>query len=66
MHLFRLFLFTGLLGIISCKDNVQSKPLVKGVEKKIKIIPPIKKKEIFLLDDKNAIPFFFEYQKKNK
>ena len=66
MHLFRLFLFTGLLGIISCKDNVQSKPLVNSVEKKIKIIPPVKKKEIFLLDDKNAIPFFFEYQKKHK
>ena len=66
MHLFRLFLFTGLLGIISCKDNVQSKPLVNSVEKKIKIIPHVKKKEIFLLDDKNAIPFFFEYQKKHK
>ena len=66
MHLFRLFIFTGLLGIISCKDNAQSKPLVKSVEKKIKIIPPVKKKEIFLLNDKNAIPFFFEYQKKHK
>ena len=55
-----------LLGIISCKDNVQSKPLVNSVEKKIKIIPPVKKKEIFLLNDKNAIPFFFEYQKKYK
>ena len=64
MHLFRLFLFTGLLGIISCKDNVQSKPLVNSL--KIKIISPVKKKEIFLLDDKNAIPFFFEYQKKHK
>ena len=66
MHLFRLFIFTGLLGIISCKDKVQSKPLVKSVEKKIKIIPPVKKKEMFLLNDKNAIPFFFEYQKKHK
>ena len=66
MHLFRLFLFTGLLGIISCKDNVQSKPLVNSLKKKIKIISPVKKKEIFLLDDKNAIPFFFEYQKKHK
>ncbi len=66
MHLFRLFLFIGLLGIISCKDNVQSKPLVNSIEKKTKIIPPVKKKEIFLLDDKNAIPFFFEYQKKHK
>ena len=66
MHLFRLFIFTGLLGIISCKDNVQSKPLIKSVEKKVKIIPPVKKKEIFLLNDKNAIPFFFEYQKKHK
>lgn len=66
MHLFRLFIFTGLLGIISCKDNAQSKPLVKSVEKKIKIIPPVKKKEMFLLNDKNAIPFFFEYQKKHK
>ena len=66
MHLFRLFIFTGLLGIISCKDKVQSKPLVKSVEKKLKIIPPVKKKEMFLLNDKNAIPFFFEYQKKHK
>ena len=66
MHLFRLFIFTGLLGIISCKDNVQSKPLINSVEKKIKIIPPVKKKEMFLLNDKNAIPFFFEYQKKHK
>mgnify|MGYP001299618559 FL=1 len=34
-------------------------------EKKIKTSVKVKK-EIFLLNDKNAIPFFFEYEKSNK
>ena len=41
--------------------------LPKVQEKKEKIITETKKKEKpFLLNDKNAIPFFFDYEKKNK
>ncbi|MDA9107543.1 peptidylprolyl isomerase, partial [Flavobacteriaceae bacterium] len=35
------------------------------MEKEIKTSVKVKK-EIFLLNDKNAIPFFFEYEKNNK
>jgi len=35
------------------------------IKKEIKT-KPVEKKKVFLLNDKNAIPFFYEYEKKNK
>jgi len=52
---------------ISCDVKQKQTQLPKVQEKKEKIITETKKKEKpFLLNDKNAIPFFFEYEKKNK
>ncbi|MAV14010.1 MAG: peptidylprolyl isomerase [Flavobacteriaceae bacterium] len=52
---------------ISCDVKQKQTQLAKVQEKKEKIITETKKKEKpFLLNDKNAIPFFFEYEKKNK
>ena len=52
---------------ISCDVKQKQTQLAKVQEKKEKIIIETKKKEkLFLLNDKNAIPFFFEYEKKNK
>lgn len=52
---------------ISCDVKHKQTQLPKVQEKKEKIITETKKKEKpFLLNDKNAIPFFFEYEKKNK
>ena len=52
---------------ISCDVKQKQSQLPKVQEKKEKIITETKKKEKpFLLNDKNAIPFFFEYEKKNK
>jgi len=52
---------------ISCDVKQKQTQLPKVQEKKEKIITETKKKEKpFLLNDKNAIPFFFDYEKKNK
>ncbi len=52
---------------ISCDVKQKQIQSAKVQEKKEKIITETKKKEKpFLLNDKNAIPFFFEYGKKNK
>ena len=52
---------------ISCDVKQKQTQLPKVQEKKEKIITETKKKEKpFLLNNKNAIPFFFEYEKKNK
>lgn len=52
---------------ISCDVKQKQIQSAKVQEKKEKIITETKKKEKpFLLNDKNAIPFFFEYSKKNK
>ena len=52
---------------ISCDVKQKQTQLPKVQEKKEKKITETKKKEKpFLLNDKNAIPFFFEYEKKNK
>jgi len=52
--------------IFSCKDNSKKNPTVKTkvvVEKEIK---KTKSNENFILNDKNAIPFFYEFEKENK
>ena len=51
--------------LISCKDisNKSSKKIVYKRVNKTKIVKKIKP---FLLDDKNSIPFFFDYEKNNK
>ena len=55
-----------LLSFVSCKDISNNKPTKKIILKKEIKTKPIEKKEIFLLNDNNAIPFFYEYEKKNK
>lgn len=63
MHFLRLLLIT--LFFFSCKDiGNKTEPIKYKKEKVIKTSIKVKKKP-FLLNDKNAIPFFFEYGKKN-
>ena len=64
MHFYKT-LFICLL-TISCKDI--SKKEKVALEPKKKIIKKVEKKtkKDFVLDDKNAIPFLFEYGNKNK
>ena len=52
---------------MSCneKKTVQNKQIKPPEKKVIKSIPK-KEEKIFILNDKNAIPFFFEYEKNNK
>ena len=52
---------------MSCneKKTVQNKQIKPPTKKVIKSIPK-KEEKIFILNDKNAIPFFFEYEKNNK
>ena len=52
--------------IISCKDISKKEKVT--IEPKKKIIQKVEKKtkKDFVLDDKNAIPFLFEYGNKNK
>jgi cyclophilin family peptidyl-prolyl cis-trans isomerase len=53
--------------LISCvKKNKSNNITLKKVEKKVIKSYPIKEDKPFILNDKNAIPFFFEYSKKNK
>ena len=53
--------------LISCvKKNKSNNIALKKVEKKVIKSYPIKEDKPFILNDKNAIPFFFEYSKKNK
>ena len=56
-----------LIVFISCneKKTVQNKKIKPPEKKVIKSIPK-KEEKIFILNDKNAIPFFFEYEKNNK
>ena len=65
MHFLKILLI--FLLIISCKD-ISKKEKVnkpKPIQKVVKAEKKIVEKE-FTLDDKNAIPFLFEYGKKNK
>ena len=52
--------------IFSCKDNSKKSPPVKTKAIAVKEIKKPKSNEKFILNDKNAIPFFYEYEKKNK
>ncbi|MGY8946692.1 MAG: peptidylprolyl isomerase [Flavobacteriales bacterium] len=64
MHFLRLLLISLLF--FSCKD-IGNKVEPKKYKKEKEIKNSVKvKKEIFLLNDKNVIPFFFEYEKTNK
>lgn len=60
-----LIIIFGFLCFISCKD-ISNKPSKKIVIKKVEKVEIKKEKNTFLLTDDNAIPFFFEYEKKNK
>lgn len=61
------FILSFLIVFISCneKKTVQNKQIIPPAKKVIKSIPK-KEEKIFILNDKNAIPFFFEYGKNNK
>jgi len=61
------FILSFLIVFISCneKKTVQNKQIKPPAKKVIKSIPK-KEEKIFILNDKNAIPFFFEYGKNNK
>ena len=52
--------------IFSCKDNSKKNPPVQTKAITVKEIKKPKSNENFILNDKNAIPFFYEYEKKNK
>ena len=60
-----LIIIFGFLCFISCKD-ISNKPSKKIVIKKVEKVEIKKEKNTFLLNDDNAIPFFFDYEKKNK
>ena len=53
------------LCLASCKD-ISNKTSKKIVKKKVIKIESFKEKDPFLLTDKNAIPFFYDYEKNNK
>tara|TARA_B100001093_G_C26433237_1_gene844942 strand:- start:39 stop:722 length:684 start_codon:yes stop_codon:yes gene_type:complete len=65
MHVKNIILIFGFLYLNSCKD-IPNKPSKKIIIKQVNKNEPKLKKEVFLLNDKNAIPFFFNYEKKNK
>ena len=60
-----LIIIFGFLCFISCKD-ISNKPSKKIAIKKVQKVEIKKEKNTFLLTDDNAIPFFFEFEKKNK
>ena len=65
MHLIKILVFISLLSFVSCKDISNNKVTKKIIIKKEIKTKPVEKKKVFLLNDKNAIPFFFKYQKEN-
>ncbi len=52
--------------ILSCKDNSKKNLIVKIKTAAAKEVEKPKSNEKFILNDKNAIPFFYNYEKKNK
>ncbi len=54
------------LAILSCKDNSKKNLKVKIKTPEAKVVEKPKSNEKFILNDKNAIPFFYDYEKKNK
>ena len=65
MHVKNLIIIFSFLSFISCKD-ISNKPSKKITIKKVQKVEIKKEKNTFLLTDDNAIPFFFDYEKKNK
>ena len=65
MHVKNIFLIFSFLILTSCKD-IPNKPSKKIINKQVNKNKLKLKKEVFLLNDKNAIPFFFNYEKENK
>ncbi len=62
----KILIIIGLLSFISCKDISNNKPTKKIVLKKEIKTKPIEKKKVFLLNDENVIPFFYNYEKNNQ
>ena len=63
----RIIFIAIIVLFISCvKKNNSNNITLKKIEKKVIKSNPIKEEKPFILNDKNAIPFFFEYSKKNK
>tara|TARA_B100000242_G_C43049508_1_gene490218 strand:+ start:2379 stop:3071 length:693 start_codon:yes stop_codon:yes gene_type:complete len=63
----RIIFIAIIVLLISCvKKNNSNNITLKKVEKKVIKSNPVKEEKPFILNDKNAIPFFFEYSKKNK
>ena len=54
------------LAILSCKDNSKKNLKVKIKIPEAKVVEKPKSNEKFILNDKNVIPFFYDYEKKNK
>lgn len=65
MHLRKVLLISAL-AILSCKDNSKKNLKVKIKTPEAKVVEKPKSNEKFILNDKNAIPFFYDYEKKNK
>lgn len=65
MHVKNIILIFSFLCLTSCKD-IPNKPSKKIINKRVNKNKPKLENEVFLLNDKNAIPFFFNYEKKNK
>ena len=65
MHLRKVLLISAL-AILSCKDNSKKNLKVKIKTPEAKVVEKPKSNEKFILNDKNAIPFFYNYEKKNK
>ena len=63
----RIIFIAIIVLFISCvKKNNSNNITLKKLEKKVIESNPVKEDRPFILNDKNAIPFFFEYSKKNK
>ena len=62
----KILIIIGLLSFIYCKDISNNKPTKKIVLKKEIKTKPIEKKKVFLLNDENVIPFFYNYEKNNQ
>ena len=60
-----MFMVLIVVSLTSCKDISNNSPK-KIVTKKVIKKETKKEKKPFLLTDKNAIPFFYEYEKNNK
>ncbi len=53
--------------VLSCQNNEVNKKIIKTIKTKPKIISKIEEKRNYeKLSEKNAIPFLFEFSKKNK